>query len=231
MPGLLQQCIELSRPVLRLIPLPLKIAIKKAIRYNINTQNYWDAIWEEEGEDTWRDYTNKYPFIIQQIPDTGRLIDIGCGVGKLLQKLRDAKPALKLTGTDISPVAVELLQKQGFEGLVAAFPEIPLPDSAFDIVLATEVLEHLSKPEEAVAEVVRLMTPEGCAVLTVPDDCLGPEDEVQHLWKFNRDSYQALLAPYFNEITMTSIPDLDHKFLVAVCHKPNKSKSKPKNLA
>lgn len=223
MPGLFQHCIELSRPVLRLIPLSFKTAIKKAIRYNINTQDYWNTIWEREGTDTWRDYVNKYPFIISQIPDEGRLIDIGCGVGKLLSKLREQKPKLELTGLDISAVAIELLEKQGFKGVVGSFPDLPLATSAYDIVLATEVLEHLSDPAEAVTEILRLMPSGGCAVLTVPDDCLGPEDEVQHLWKFNRETYTALLSPYFGEIEMTSIPDLNHQFLVAVCRKPNKA--------
>ncbi len=220
---MLQQCIELSRPLLRLLPKDFKTGIKKLVRYNINTADYWDKIWEQEGENTWRTYENKYRYIISLVPDGSQVLDIGCGVGMLLRKLKEARPGIQGVGADISAKAVAYVRQQGFEGVVGGFPALALGGERFDVILATEVLEHLSNPDEAVQEVVRLLKPDGKATLTVPDDCLGPDDEVQHLRKYSRESFQAQLSPYFARIEITSIPDMNYNFLVAVCENPHKS--------
>lgn len=219
---MLQQCIDLSRPLLKLLPKDFKTGIKKLIRYNINTPDYWDKIWEAEGENTWRDFANKYQYIISLVPQDARVLDIGCGVGLLLRKLKEAKPGIQGTGADISAKAVAFVEKHGFAGVVGGFPTLPLAEGCFDVVLATEVLEHLSQPDEAVREIARLLAPGGKAIITVPDDCLGPEVEVQHLRQYNRDSFQAQLAPWFETITLTSIPDFNYHFLVAICEGPRK---------
>lgn len=219
---MLQQCIEFSRPLLKLFPKDFKTGIKKLIRYNINTPDYWDQIWEREGDETWRDFKNKYQHIISLVPDGSEVLDIGCGVGLLLRKMRDALPGIKATGADISAKAIDYVKKHGFGGVVGGFPTLPLEADRFDVVLATEVLEHLSNPDEAVREVVRLLKPSGKAILTVPDDCLGPEDEVQHLRKYNAETFHAQLAPYFEILNITSIPDMNYNFLVAVCEGPRK---------
>jgi 2-polyprenyl-3-methyl-5-hydroxy-6-metoxy-1,4-benzoquinol methylase len=217
---MLQHCIEFSRPLLKIFPKDFKTTVKKLIRYNINTPDYWDKIWEAEGENTWRDYENKYRYIISLVPDGAEVLDIGCGVGLLLRKLKEVKPRIRGTGADISAKAIDFVKKHGFGGVVGGFPTLSLPSGAFDIVLATEVLEHLSEPDEAVREVVRLMKSTGKAILTVPDDCLGPEDEVQHLRKYTMESFRAQLAPHFDRIELISIADFNYNFLVAVCENP-----------
>lgn len=221
--GLLQHCVELSRPVLNLLPKDFKTGIKKLIRYNINTPGYWDTIWGQESHDTWRTYPNKYPYLIKHLPETGELLDIGCGVGILLRKIREARPNLDLTGADISSIGVRHLEAAGFKGVVGGFPMLPMDNDSFDVVIASEVLEHLSDPDTAVRETARLCRPDGLTILTVPDDCLGPEDEVQHLRKYTHETLMAQLTPYYETVEMASIPDLGHRFLVAVCRQPAKN--------
>ena len=221
--NILKHTIELSRPLLSLLPSDLKVSVKKLIRYNINSPDYWDAIWAREGEDTWRDFPNKYPHVIAQVPESGALLDIGCGVGVLLRKIREARPQVSLMGADISAAAIEILEKQGIQGVVGGFPKLPLEDDRFDVVLASEVLEHLSDPDQAVRDILRLVKPDGRVILTVPDDCLGPEEEVQHLRKYTHETFMAQLSPYFEQVAMTSVPDLGYKFLVAVCEGPRKA--------
>lgn len=50
----------------------------------------------------------------------------------------------------------------------APLHDVPLPDGAADVVLCTEVLEHVPNPHQVVAELGRLLKPGGSLYLTVP---------------------------------------------------------------
>lgn len=51
---------------------------------------------------------------------------------------------------------------------VASLHALPLADNSFDAVLCTQVLEHLALPRESVAELYRVLKPEGRLFLTAP---------------------------------------------------------------
>ena len=52
--------------------------------------------------------------------------------------------------------------------IIAPADNIPLPDQYADVVLMTEVLEHLQNPEAALAETERLLKPGGIMIATMP---------------------------------------------------------------
>lgn len=51
---------------------------------------------------------------------------------------------------------------------VSDITSIPVPDASFDVVLCTEVLEHVPKPIEAIQELSRVLAPGGTLLLTAP---------------------------------------------------------------
>jgi len=92
----------------------------------------------------------------------GRLLDIGCGLkpyGPLL-----APYVTEHVGVDHpdSPHALTSVD------VLATAYDIPLDDASFDTVLLTEVLEHLERPADALAECFRLLRPGGRLILTTP---------------------------------------------------------------
>lgn len=97
------------------------------------------------------------------------VLDAGCGEGFGVADLKRRDPSLRLTGVDLSPEAVAYA-RQHF-GQAGAFAqgsvyELPFEDQSFDLVLCSEVLEHLDEPERAVAELRRVARRH--LLLTVP---------------------------------------------------------------
>ena len=81
-----------------------------------------------------------------------------------------------------------------FEGKV---PTLPVPDAAFDIVIASQILEHVIRRGLFATEIHRVLSPGGRAFVFVPDDCLGPIDEPEHVIKYTNATLSAFLGKIF----------------------------------
>ncbi len=100
----------------------------------------------------------------------GRVLDVGCAFGWALADLRDY--ADELWGVDIDDRALERAARDyPFLNLVRATgAELPFDARSFDVVILTEVIEHVSdaSKEPLVREVHRVLRPGGTLVLTAP---------------------------------------------------------------
>lgn len=188
--------------------IPGKTAVKTSkeavdLRPNINTAPYWDQIWAREGIGTWRKYPNTFQKIAAYIDQGESVLDVGCGVGVLLEVLR---PHCKeVAGLDISPVAIDLLRSKGIDGKVGELPEICFPDKSFDVVVATEIVEHLDDPIRLLSEAVRVARKK--VILTVPDNVLSPEELAEHRAIYSRETLEELLRQFFVDISIESFTD------------------------
>jgi len=121
------------------------------------------------------------------------LLDIGTGRGAFLWPLMDRFPELPVTCVDRLAHRVELLQqvRDGGIGLltpmVGDVAALPFPDAAFDGVTILEVLEHLPKPEKAVAEVLRVAR--RFVLASVPSK---PDENPEHLRLYTADTLTEL---------------------------------------
>lgn len=135
--------------------------------------------------------------ICQYIPEDGSLLDIGCGVGDLLQEARSRRPRIGLSGLDFSPKAIQGARSALPDGDFKEFVierHLPYESASFDMVLCTDVLEHLLYPQLVVAELVRICKPGGMVVIVVPD---GDVDTfLGHYWFWSQDSFATFLAPW-----------------------------------
>lgn len=161
---------------------------------NINLQpGYWDRIWTQEGTATWRRYPGCFGRICWAVGHFNQVLELGCGTGVLARQLVEFGNIV--TGLDISQAAIAQLPPE-IQGIVATLPEIPLPDHSFDVVVATETLEHLEDDRACLQAAVRVLRPGGRAYFAVPNNCLGPEEEPEHLRIYTPEFMQALLSPY-----------------------------------
>lgn len=161
---------------------------------NVNLEpGYWDQIWQQEGRETWRRYPSCFGRICWAVGHMNEVLELGCGVGVLAQQLMSFGNVV--TGLDISEAAIAQLPPD-ITGVVAVLPQIPLPDNSFDVVVATELLEHLDDDIACIKEIVRVLRPGGRAFLAVPDNCLGPDEEPEHVRKYSAESLLELLNPF-----------------------------------
>jgi 2-polyprenyl-3-methyl-5-hydroxy-6-metoxy-1,4-benzoquinol methylase len=97
-----------------------------------------------------------------------KVLDMGCRDGILTRHFIDQN---EVTGLDIDKQALEACrEKLNIETKWADFSlQIPIPTSSFDVVVAGEVIEHLPYPEITIAEISRILKPEGLFIGSVPN--------------------------------------------------------------
>jgi SAM-dependent methyltransferase len=102
-------------------------------------------------------------------PHSGRVLELGCGLGHLLGWLVDR---YEVYGTDINPWALFQACRNVPRGrylLLSAEDLNAFPDKAFQVVIAKHVVEHLAHPENAISEIGRILAPGGLLLLATPN--------------------------------------------------------------
>jgi SAM-dependent methyltransferase len=95
-------------------------------------------------------------------------LDIGCANGIVL----DSLPAkVKKFGVDISTVLMEHARQKGIDAQICNVDETPLPfpDNCFDLVIATDVIEHVINTDTVLNEINRVLRPGGIFLTAIPN--------------------------------------------------------------
>lgn len=104
-----------------------------------------------------------------------RAIEIGCGEGFSTQRLRKMLPGhATLQASEYVDALVPKAQgnNPGVEIIQESAYELHYPNNSFDVVFLLEVLEHLDYPDKALAEIARVLKPDGYLILGVPREPL-----------------------------------------------------------
>jgi SAM-dependent methyltransferase len=100
------------------------------------------------------------------ITSAPRILDAGCGTGRNLVEFGSLGVA---EGVDFSAEAVEFCRQRGLVGVQRApIEELPFEGGRFDLIFATDVIEHLEDDRRALTELRRVAAPGAHLVLTVP---------------------------------------------------------------
>ncbi len=97
----------------------------------------------------------------------GRLLDVGCGAGMLLRRMREL--GWNVEGVDPDPVAVGRACALGFEARLGTLESQDYPAAGFDAVVLSHVVEHLRDPRGTLAECARVLAPGGRLALFTPN--------------------------------------------------------------
>jgi len=104
--------------------------------------------------------------LIQRCVHQGFALDIGCGKNPYI--FRDAVENYVGLDIDIETLMEVSRDIPSANLICASGSKVPFRNDAFGMVICTETLEHLEKPEETISEISRLLIKGGFAVISVP---------------------------------------------------------------
>jgi ubiquinone/menaquinone biosynthesis C-methylase UbiE len=141
------------------------------------------------------------------------ILDVGCGEGFTLERIRKLHIGEKLEGIDFLKTAIDIGKKIHPDVTLreASAYDLPYKDNLFDVLLCSEVLEHLEDPEKALAEIQRVT--KKYAVLSVPNEPIfmisnfvrGKNwsrwgNDIEHINHWSTGAFQKFVSTKFNVI-------------------------------
>lgn len=127
-----------------------------------------------------------------------RVVDVGCGNGQLLRFLVDRMPddPELVVGIDHSRAGVRRARAllPDARWIVADLYKLPPNGERFDLVLCTEVLEHVPEPARAVEVLRGLCASGGRVAVTVPDGAHDSWEGHANFW--NEEEFRVFLEPF-----------------------------------
>jgi 2-polyprenyl-3-methyl-5-hydroxy-6-metoxy-1,4-benzoquinol methylase len=140
--------------------------------------------------------------LVRRYRARGRLLDVGCATGQFLAEMA-AFSGWEVTGVEPSESAAEFAQVYGFPVHQGDLTSAHFPQGTFDIVTLWDVFEHLQDPLAMLAEVRRILAPDGVLIMRTPSldswdaRVFGPYwaglDSPRHLAIFSRHTAMRIL--------------------------------------
>lgn len=169
------------------IPTPIKAAIRRLIgpapapppppaepqdklEWEFDWQcRMWLSMWQQPAvQAKCLDYWRQHRFldeILRQAPisKTSAVLDVGCGLSSVLHYLPGRRIALDPLAHRYASV---YRYPQGIVPLTAAGERLPFRDASFDRVFSSNCIDHTEDPDRMLAEISRVMVPDGRCALT-----------------------------------------------------------------
>jgi SAM-dependent methyltransferase len=135
--------------------------------------------------------------MLRDVTGPAVIIDLGCGDGSALAIAAEHNPAHRFAGIDWSGDALRQAQAAGLTVVRASVSggSLPVADGAADVVIMSELIEHLVDPDGAVAEARRILRPGGSLLLSTPNLAA---------W-YNRGLLAFGIQPIFSEVSLRGV--------------------------
>jgi 2-polyprenyl-3-methyl-5-hydroxy-6-metoxy-1,4-benzoquinol methylase len=131
---------------------------------------YHEAVWEvlpDHLEPS--DWQARRRFLLDRVSPGQRVLDLGCGEGRFAAELQRAGAEVLAADVAEEPLRRARAAHPAIElSLIDGEGEWELPDAAFDVVWAGEVIEHVADTGGWLSEVRRVLRPGGTLLLSTP---------------------------------------------------------------
>ena len=151
----------------------------------------------------------------------GSMLDVGCGEGRHIFGVMQEYPMMKCVGLDMDDDSLkkaeegysyfESISEVGAEFIKGSAYSLPFPDNTFDLIVCSEVLEHLHEYNDAVIEINRVLKPGGKFFASVP--AFWPEKICWYLSKEYQNQPGGHLRIFDQKKLVHEIEDRGFKFL------------------
>ena len=125
------------------------------------------------------------------IDQNAKVLEIGCSGGPLIEFLGNTGYS-DITGIDLSKDAIDLCKKRGIKKVrVMDGAKTLFRENEFDLIIASDILEHIKDDDSALCEWYRLLKPKGELIVFVPafNFLWSGHDEVnKHFRRYNKPS-------------------------------------------
>jgi len=129
--------------------------------------NALDLINRGQYEQRFTDYWLKaLPEVVARLRAGGRVLDYGCGSGRVAIALKKGFPAAQVAGHDVDPQSIARA-REAAKGLQIAFGT-EKPGGQFDLVTICDCIHDLAAPAETLCEIHRLLKPDGTLFIVEP---------------------------------------------------------------
>lgn len=134
-----------------------------------------------------------------------RILDVGVGLGRLLTKFQEnSNVKMELWGIDISSSYLKIAKKEGINVASSKIEDMPFIDDYFDLIVCTDVLEHVFDLNFCIHKILSVLKPGGEFVIRVPNKenltlYLKPDYPYPfvHLRNFDKESLELLFTKVF----------------------------------
>jgi 2-polyprenyl-3-methyl-5-hydroxy-6-metoxy-1,4-benzoquinol methylase len=135
-----------------------------------------------------------YASLILRYRKSGKLLELGCGLGHVLQRLEDH---FQTYGVDVSEYAIEQARKNTPKSdlRVAAVEDVESLPGPFDVIAAFHVVEHLEDPLAVLKSCARMTTPGGLLIIATPNTEAPFAKKKGPRWYANTDPTHISLKP------------------------------------
>lgn len=134
--------------------------------------------------------------VLAGLPDGARILDVGCGDGFATLVAASRLPGHRFAGLDWSAPSLRLARDRGLAVLRAGLDtRLPISSASVDVVIMSEVIEHLVDTDSAVEEAHRVLKPGGSLLLSTPNLAA---------W-YNRGLLAIGVQPVFSEVSLRSV--------------------------
>jgi SAM-dependent methyltransferase len=206
------------------------LAIRARRGYGRAIRDYYEDLWQRlPAELTPPDWELRRGFLLGEVKPGDRALDLGSGAGEFTALLAEA--GAQTVGVDVADAALARARsahpKLDFR-LAAIDGPLPLDDNAFDLVWASEVIEHVADTARWLSEVRRVLASGGRLLLTTPSHgrlrvLLGGMERFseplgEHLHLYTEASLRGLLEEFgFGEVSVRAAggPPLLRRMLLA----------------
>ena len=187
-------------------------------RYGRAIREYFEDLWERLPDELEPpEFERRLAFLRDHVRPGDRALDIGCGTGDFTAAL--AQAGAVAVGVDVAQAALERARARhpslDFR-LVPIEGPLPFEDNSFELVWASEVIEHVADTAQWLSEVRRVLAPAGQLLVTTPSHgrlrvAISGMDRFSeplgdHLHLYTKASLQTLLEEFgFSEVEVRAV--------------------------